>query len=116
MNWEDWTLQTIGLYGNGKYLDDIEEDFGVEVFDTEDEMLEIIKLASNEKRPRLGDRIASELFRAIIERATKELENAKEEDFDFVCNGVLDTQLYCKEEVVSSWDDIVEIYEKEDTL
>ena len=43
MNWEDWTLQTIGLYGNGKYLDDIEEDFGVEVFDTEDEMLEIKK-------------------------------------------------------------------------
>lgn len=56
------------------------------------------------------------MFRATIERATKELENAKEEDFDFVCNGVLDTQLYCKEEVVSSWDDIVEIYEKEDTL
>lgn len=100
----DWILQCIGIYQGGDYLDEIEENFQIELDLASYEVIELIK----EYPSNVGNRLAEMMFEMIIEVAVNEL-NANSKDFDYLCNGNLDTHLYYKQEEVSCWEDIVEL-------
>lgn len=104
MKTAEWVLQCIGLYGNGEYLDEIEENFQIELDLASYEIIELIK----EYPSNVGNRLAEMMFKMIIEVAVNEL-NANSKDFDYFCNGSMDTHLYYKQEEVSCWEDIVEL-------
>lgn len=111
-NMQEWVNNCIGLWGGGEYLDKIEKSFGIDYDPTDDETIDLIKMCieRNPKRPAIANAIAAELYQLVIERAVEEL-GAEEEDFDYFCNGKYDTDLNCKRETVSNWEDIVKIYE-----
>lgn len=103
----DWILQCIGIYQGGYYLDEIEENFQIELDLASYEVIELIK----EYPSNVGNRLAEMMFEMIIEVAVNEL-NANSKDFDYLCNGSLDTHLYYKQEEVHYWEDIVELANK----
>ena len=112
MDYGDWILQCLGVYGGGAYLDELAKDFGVEADEEENDMLEDIKLAlENKKRVQLGNLLAMRIFHEVIGRAEEEL-GASEIDFDYYCNGTLDTWITCKDEQVYSWEDIEKLYQQ----
>lgn len=71
------------------------------------EVIELIK----EYPSNVGNRLAEMMFEMIIEVAVNEL-NANSKDFDYFCNGSLDTHIYYKQEEVHCWEDIVELANK----
>lgn len=99
----EWILQCIGIY-NSEYIDEIEEDFEIELDLSDDETIELVK----DYAPNVGNRLAEMMYDEIIDKAVKELD-ADREDFDYYCNGDLDTHLYYKQETVYCWEDIVEL-------
>ena len=111
-NMQEWVNDCIGFWGGGEYLDEIEKSFGIDYNPTDDETIDLIKMCieHNPKRPAIANAIAVELYLLVIERAVDEL-GAKEEDFDYFCNGKYDTYLICKGETVYDWEGIVKIYE-----
>jgi len=112
-NMQEWINDCIGLWDGGEYLDEIEKSFGINYDPSDDETLNLIKMCfeCNPERPEIANAIASEMYRLVIERAVDEL-GAKEEDFDYFCNGKYDTDLTCEGETVNDWDEIVALYEK----
>ncbi len=100
----NWVLQCIGIYQEGYYLDDIESHFEMQFDMSSDETIELVR----DYAPNVGNRIAELMYEKIIERAVNQL-CASEDDFDYICNGTLDTHLYYKKEEVSCWEDIVEL-------
>lgn len=115
MNYGEWILQCLGVYGDGEYLNKIAENFDVEVDDNENDMIEDIEIAMGSKSDgsiELGNLIAYRLYEAVIVRAIDEL-GAKDDDFDYYCNGTLDTWITCKGEDVTSWLDIERLYQNE---
>jgi len=111
--WGDWVLRCIGVYDNGEYLDEMEKKFGVSLDWSDDETIDHLNECLGDNHPQLGNRIASYICEAVIERAVDEL-GANAEDFDYCCNGAADTNIMYKDEEVYSWDDIVEIHTKTD--
>lgn len=103
----DWILQCIGIYQDSYYLDEIEKDFEIEFDLSDDETVEFVKYYA----PHVGNRMAEMMYEEIISKAVKEL-NADSGDFDYYCNGGLDTHLYYKQEEVYCWEDIVELANK----
>lgn len=100
----DWILQCIGIYQGGDYLDEIEDNFKIDLDLAPYEVIELIE----ENPTNLGNQLAVEMFEMVIQSAVNELK-AKSEDFDYYCNGSLDTHLYYKQEEVSCWEDIVKL-------
>lgn len=102
----DWILRCIGIY-NSEYLDEIEKNFEIELDLSDNETIEFVQINA----PYVGNRMAQMMYDKIIDKAVKEL-NADREDFDYWCNGSLDTNLYYKQETVFCWEDIVELANK----
>lgn len=100
----NWILNCLGLADNGKYLDDIEESFGVVCELCSNETLELIKYTA-EHNTSLGDVLASRIYDEVIDKAINELE-CDREDFEYYVNGSLDTSLMYKGEEVSNWAEI----------
>lgn len=103
----DWILQCIGIYQDSDYLDKIEEDFQIKLDLSDDETTEFVQTWA----PNVGNRMAEMMYDKIIDKAVKELDTDRE-DFDYFCNGSLDTNLYYKQEEVYCWEDIVELANK----
>ena len=110
MGMSEWILECIGVYNQNEYLDKIAENFGVDL-DYESDTLELIRLGIEGKRPRVGDVIADELFRMVIDRAVDEL-GLDEDKFDYYTNGSQDTDLMYDGEYVTSWEDLEAIANK----
>lgn len=100
----DWILQCIGIYPDSDYLDEIEKDFQIELDLSDDETVEFVQIYA----PDVGNRMAEMMYNKIIDKAVEEL-YADITDFDYFCNGSLDTHLYYKHEEVFCWEDIVEL-------
>ena len=124
MTWDDWILQCLGVYNNSGYLDQIEKDFGIEYNPTDQDTLELVKYALESAYDtrkcsygsmHLGDMLAAELYKEVIDRAVRELD-ADEDDFDWYLNGALDTHLYYKEQEVTCWNDIEKLYRRKRRL
>lgn len=107
MDMNEWILECIGVYNQNGYLDQIAENFGVDL-DFEDDTLELIRLGMEGNRPRVGDVIADELFRMVIDRAAVEL-GLDEDKFDYYTNGALDTDIRYDGEYVTSWEELENI-------
>lgn len=112
MNYSKWILSCLGVFQDGDYLDELEKNFQSDALDEEEDMLEEIRICMECDRHALGNQIAMRIFEDVIQRAVSEL-GAKEEDFEHCTNGSLDTWINCKGEQVTSWEDIEEIYNKE---
>lgn len=109
-----WVLDSLGVWGEGDYLDKLEESFEVELHPTETDTLEDVYMQlehwnQTKSDVRMGDVFAIQIFRQVIEKAVSEL-GVKETDFDYYANGMYDTNLKCKGEYVFSWREIVAKY------
>lgn len=102
MNYGKWVLDCLGLWQEGDYLDELEKNFGTDALDAEEDMLEEIRICMECDRKALGNQVARCIFDQVIERAVDEL-GMKEEDFEYYCNGSLDTWLRYKGEDIESW-------------
>lgn len=102
MNTKEFINNCLGLYGNCEYLDDIQENFNVEL--NESDIDEALQISPQD----LSNAITSILFDKIIDKAVEEL-GLNEESFDYFVNGSLDTSLYYDDEEVNDWEDLEEI-------
>lgn len=107
MNYKDYVCNCIGLQGTCEYLDDIQENFGVDGVNEE-----FISIAINNDFGNLSNRIAQRLYEQVISKAQKELD-ADEEKFDMYVNGSLDTYLTYNGEKVNNWDEIIQEVNKD---
>ena len=112
-DYKDFVCACLGFYGEGAYLDEIEDNFGVSV-DTEEEMMELISRA-NAHGCALDNLIAGRLYDKIVERAVNEL-GLDSELFDSFINGNLDTSFSYNGEQIYSWQDLVEISERKNIV
>lgn len=111
MDMSEWVLECMGMYNQSGYLDEIAENFGVDL-DYEQDTIELIQLNAegmrNGNRGRLGDIIAQELYGMVIARAVDEL-GLDEDKFDYNCNGSQDTDISYDGEYVTSWEELEQI-------
>lgn len=101
-----WVLDILGVWGEGDYLDKLEESYEVELHPTETDTLEDVYMQlehwnQTKSGVRMGDVFSRQIFRRVIEKAVSEL-GAKENDFEYYVNGMYDTRLKCKGEYVFS--------------
>lgn len=106
MNMLEFLALSVGMYGNGEYLDKICDNFNIDP--DENEVLKVLEIDNKN----FGNMFADHLFCVIIEKACEELKLDRDK-FDYICNGSLDTTLYYDGNAVDSWDGLVEIAEEQ---
>lgn len=117
MKFSEWILQCLGIPGNGEYLDKLEEDFGVDAYDLDEEMVDEIYYGVQRRndfyhqrpKPTIGNSIVREIYSQVVKRACDELE-AKEDDFEYEVNSPCDHRITCKGHECKCWSDIEKLY------
>lgn len=107
----EWVISVLQCYeADMEVASRYYDDFECSRLDDEDEMKQLIRWALDENVP-LVNLILDATFREVVDRAVSEL-GVDESDMDYYVNA-LDSNIYYKHEEVNSWEELVEMVNKD---
>lgn len=103
MKTTDFILTCLGVGTVNDYLDDIQEDFGVEISEQD------VRYAAMQNTGNMGNILAEILFEKVAWKIADRHPGFDKQRVSWYINGSLDTHLYLDRQKVSSWNKIDEM-------
>ena len=110
MKTKDFVLNCLRCYSSAcKYMDELQDAFDIEL--EEDDILDALRVVSEQTKPELGNELITRLFDKIIDKAAEEYKNILREKFDYdaedYCSGI-----YFGGTHVRSWDELCTAFDQ----